>query len=236
MSKKTKPAVYLHGSLRAARWLHKRAGHFTPRPGFAAASRQRLLARIRLSTVAPRRFAWLPDFAPGWKKLATQIVLAILLFSTGFLTADSLSAASQTWLPGDPPYPLKVTQERFSLALAVTPARRTSLHIEFARRRMFEAQALVFEGRYEQIPAAVDAFAGHIESALADLSDSVKVDVDQSQALTVRLEQTLSGQVGLVELLADITPSPHRQQLLRLLQVAESGLAELHALSPSGSS
>jgi hypothetical protein len=119
----------LKPALEAARWMQDRRNALEARPGYLAAGRLRLLARIRAGVTFPAgRTSAMREFS--WRRLGFQLLLICLLFLAGFLVAEIMTAASRTWLPGDPPYVLKLAHENLALQLAAGPARRASLHIE----------------------------------------------------------------------------------------------------------
>lgn len=222
-------AQELKAGLQAALWLREQSILLEARPGWLAASQQRLVAHIQSKGLESRLWRWKKTLA--WGRLAVQFILAVLLFGTGFLTANGLVHASHTWLPGDWTYPIKIGQEQLELFFAATPARRASLHIEFAQRRIMEAQALVFEGRYAQIPATVDGFEKQVGQAVWELQLTADQNSEQARRLAGGMRQMLSSQISLIGLLADIPPQPTQAEFRQLLQISENGLAALKDLS-----
>ena len=223
----------LKADLQAALWLREQGKRLEARPGWLGASQQRLTKRIQEKGAERRR--WLLDWrwkkALAWGNLATQVMLAVLLFGMGFLTANGLIHASQTWLPGDWAYPLKVGQEHVELFFAATPARRAGVHIEFAQQRLMEAQALVFEGRYDQIPATADDFEEQVGLAVGALQQTADQNSEQARRLAGGMGKMLSSQNNLLVLLAEATPQPTQGEFRRLLSISKNGLAALEGLS-----
>jgi Domain of unknown function (DUF5667) len=220
-------------ALEAARWLQARRAMLEPRAGFLAAGRRRLQAQIQAGVPLDPGRAAARSFS--WTRQGIQFVLVCLLFLSGFLAANSLYAASPTWLPGDPTYFLKLAQEDLSLQLAASPARRASLHIEYAHRRMLEAQALVFEGRYDRLPLTVENFSGHVDSAVSEIRLAAARDPNQAAGLAGGFERTLAGQQDLFSLIASATPNPARLEFLHLMEVSRLGLADLQEFQGGGS-
>ncbi len=153
--------------------------------------------------------------------------MALALFAAGFLAANSLVNASQTWLPGDRLYGLKTAQEALALDLTASPARRASLHIQYAERRMLEAQALALEGNFDQLPATVADFSEHVARAVQEVRLAADGNPALGAELAAQLEQTLNGQAALVGLLAQVSPEPGSGQFRLLLSVSQEGLAGL---------
>ncbi len=220
--------------LLTAAWLCKRNPDLEPRPGFVRAGHLRLVYQIRSSQTGLS-----PGLRPAqpfsWLRLALRVALFCLLFAAGFLVASGLADAAQTWLPGDPTYFLKSAQEDLALGLATTPFRKASLHSEYANRRLLEAQALAFEGRYEQLPSTVADFSSHVEAALDETIQAAQDDPERGFILATRLKQVLDGQRELVALLASATPRSGSGEFGRVLQVSQTGLEALQdLLNPGG--
>ncbi len=222
-------AEELKADLQAALWLRDQGKCLEARPGWLAASQQRMIALIQSKDPESRLWRWGKTLV--WGRLAVQFILAILLFAMGFLTANGLVHASQTWLPGDWTYPLKLGQEQLELSFATTPARRASLHIQFAQRRIMEAQALVFEGRDAQIPATVDNFEKQVGLAVWELQLTSDQNSEQALRLAASMGQMLSSQTSMLGLLAGFTPQPTQAEFRQMLSISKYGLAALEELS-----
>jgi hypothetical protein len=111
------------------------------------------------------------------KVIAVLVVLVIVLF--GGTTATVL--ASQNSIPGDTLYPIKTTLERTRLSLARSSDARVELQLEFAEQRLGEIEALIKEGRFQNISPAVTAFEGHIFKALEELSALAEVNPERPE-------------------------------------------------------
>ncbi len=123
-------------------------------PEIAAASRERFMAAVQRTVVAPSRkpLGFAAGMAAGWSALfgtfagprRTSYVMAallavVLLFglsSTGVITA----AASA--LPGEPLYQVKLANEQVQLFLARDESARQAVERAIADRRMQEAQTI----------------------------------------------------------------------------------------------
>jgi hypothetical protein len=113
------------------------------------------LSRASRRPLARPRFV-LPKL--GW---ALGALAAVMLMMTVSVALVQASAGS---LPGMGLYPVKLAVEDARLWLA--PAdKEPALHLEFARRRLAEAEALAEEGR--AVAAVLEALAAHVEAALA---------------------------------------------------------------------
>lgn len=209
--------------LSAAGWLRMHAAAFDPDPISFPATEQRLVSSL---PIHPRTSARIhPEYSA--RQRVAQLLLALALFAAGFLAASSLINASQTWIPGDQLYGLKTAQEKLVLDLTSGSARRASLHIQYAERRLLEAQALALEGRYDQLPEAVEDFSGHVDSAVMNVRLAASRDPALGAQLASQLERSLTDQSALVGLLAGAAPESSSRQLHLLLTVSQEGLASL---------
>jgi hypothetical protein len=227
-------ADQLRPALLAAQWLRERRPALAPRPGFVSARPAWLFCQMRKGQSGSKL-----DLRPAqpfsWRRLIWRTFLFGMLFAAGFLVASLSIEASQTWLPGDPPYPLKSAQENLALILATSPAKKASLHTEYASRRLLEAQALAFEGRYDQLPATVANFSFQVEAALKASEMTAEINPARGVILATQLERVLRGQSGLVALLAGATPEPGCAEFHRMLDVSQNGLDVLQGLlQPQG--
>lgn len=83
--------------------------------------------------------------------LRRSVSTALALFVGFVLGATGLYYASASTLPGDRLYPFKRTLENVRIQLAVDPASRLQLEQEYSRRREHETEALLSEGRSEEV-------------------------------------------------------------------------------------
>lgn len=83
--------------------------------------------------------------------LRRSLSTALALFVGFVLGATGLYYASASTLPGDRLYPFKRTLENVRIQLAVDPASRLQLEQEYSRRREHETEALLSEGRSEEV-------------------------------------------------------------------------------------
>lgn len=219
----------------AANWLAQRRSALEPRPAFVRASRQRLLARLRAQG---GKRPWLHrhwgDIA-WWQHPLAHLAMVMLLVASAFLSASRLTLASRAWLPGDLLYPLKPMAEQAALLASLTKEGDAQLHIEFAHRRLIEAQSLVFENRYEQIPAAVADFDRHVSQAVLLVNQMAGDQQDEARSLATDLQQALSGQMGMLILLTNLTPDASQAEFQRLLMISENGVSGIrNVLPPDG--
>lgn len=234
-------------------WLNERREALNPRPGFVRASRRRLLARIQAEPASINdrsavRRVWrgmatlfnAPAYSMGRGRRFSRSprLLAVLVLVTAVALIQNtraLALASPTWLPGDQLYPLRAAWENASPALAPSAAVKARTHIELAQQRILEAQALAIEGRYGNIPGAVQDLDTHVSGAVKAIQELAQVDLVQAQQLAGLLQMTLEGQDDLLKLLTEIAPSNARQGLQQAVDIAAAGVEAIQSVSFPGS-
>ena len=85
------------------------------------------------------------------KRRARSGLLLLVLIAALTLAAVQLIGLSSETLPGDWLYPLKLLEERVRLSLAADTAERLSLEFEYNQQRVREIEALLREGRIEDV-------------------------------------------------------------------------------------
>lgn len=227
------PADALRPELESAEWLLGQRSQFEPRPGFVSASRKRLLARLD-SPAQPRRNRWLAWWVVRPRSLAhSPVLLAVLMvFLLGlvFQNGLSLTRAIPTWLPGDQVYGLRTALEDVALTVASAPGPAARWRIELAQRRMLEVQGLAMEGRYEQIPATMDAFNRHVNAAVGEIYQLARYDKPEALYLARMLQVTVDSQNQVMNLLAQTCPEATRRQVETALLAAENDLATVREM------
>lgn len=221
----------------AERLRHSRTA-FEPAPAFLQASRQRLTSRLQ-----SRPLGWrlrLQQILRSWRDLrlgyrwslqgAWLSLLLAVLFSLGqFMSAAALA------LPGDPLYPFKLAREELQLWGTFSAGAKAQLHSEFARQRLLEIQALVLENRYEYLPITVQRYGRHVRRALDQLHQAALRDPQRSRQLAASLQEILTGQAGLMPVIANLAPQQSQGEFYQLIAITQGGLLSINeVLKPSG--
>ena len=156
----------------------------------------RLSARNRLLAAAARAKARRATPAGFFERLALRPRLA-LAATVALVAALGLGAtvAAAGSLPGEPLYALKTGSEQVALAVTVDPAANARLRLEFADRRLVEAQRLVDLGQVQQAIILIDQYeaaVSRVDRALsatpltgapvADLARFLEQDRQQADA------------------------------------------------------
>lgn len=141
-----------------------------PDPAFRLRARNRMLALAEQRRHAHRR-SWLPRLP----KPAARLALAGAFAAALVIGAVTAAAASDSSLPGDPLYGVKLQIERVQLAATLDAAARARLQLHFADVRLSEAQRLYALGRprdavllINQYDAAVGVFSKSVATTPLD--------------------------------------------------------------------
>ena len=133
-------------------------------PAFRLRTRNRMLALAaqRRRADHERFLQWLPRRVG---RLALAGAAALVPIAAGFTVA----AASNNSLPGDPLYGVKLGVERAEVAITFDSAARARLELQFAERRLNEAQRLYAMGRTTDAVALVNQY----DVAVSRVDDSL---------------------------------------------------------------
>lgn len=164
-------------------------------PGLDAARRARIRRIVLAAAVArqPRP----SDRAVGLLTMlaapAPYVVrfLAAVICAVGLLAGATVASADS--LPDDPLYGVKRAAEQLRLALAVAPEDRASVELSLAEHRLSEAERLAARGGESGALIATSAYAAHLASAAAELSQ-VDAVAPRAVALVAQLESKLAEQ------------------------------------------
>ena len=200
------------------------------------ASRKRLEARLaekpRRRSFAP--LAGLPWLSGNRRRWVYAGLVLLLLLQVG-MNGAGLARASQAWLPGDFLYPLKTVYEEAGFLFTFSRAGDARLHIQSIQKRLLEMQALMFEGRYDEVPQVAADFEFHVTQAVILVEGMAKSDPEQARLLARDLKTTLVKQANLIELLALFVPEGTQVQCRRVASISVSGVfAVQDILGPNG--
>jgi hypothetical protein len=138
-------------------------------------------------------------------------LLALALIASGVGVAGAAAEA----LPGDQLYGVKRGLEEASLVLSVTRSGDADLLLEFAGRRLAEAEALIGAGRQDDLPAALAGYERGLERLLAQAG--------QDEATLARLEAALGTHQQALERALEQAAPQARPALERALEHSRRG-------------
>jgi hypothetical protein len=141
-------------------------------------------------------------------------LLAFVVLTVGNLARLS----SRSALPGDPFYLLKQAIEQVNLALTTNRLGEARLYVEYAQRRSAEIDSLIFEERYEYIPATTADLERKVTRARALMASSR--DGAQIEALKAELAETLALQNLVLGALVNSLPANARPGIEQAMHVA----------------
>ena len=140
----------------------------------------RLRARnLMLAAAARQRQARRRNPLGSWPRPALRLAFAgafALALLVGGLTA---AAASDSSLPGDPLYGVKLAAEQAQLTIAFNAADRARLQLHFADVRLQDAQRLFAAGRKQDAVRLVNQY----DAAIAQFTQSVATTALDNQAI-----------------------------------------------------
>ena len=143
-------------------------------PAFRLRARNRMLA-----AAARQRQARRLNPLGSWPRPAVRLAFAgafAMALLVGGLTA---AAASDSSLPGDPLYGVKVGAEQAQLTITLNAADRARLQLHFADVRLQEAQLLFAAGRKQDAVRLVNQY----DAAVAQFNQSVSTTALDNQAI-----------------------------------------------------
>ena len=188
----------------------------TPSPEFKQRARKRLLEAMQPSVAPtePRRldiFGWLKPLA---RRTAVAIVVAALLVGGG-----ATAYAAQGSMPDEVLYPMKIATEKVRLAVTPSEAGKAGLHIAFAERRVQEMAEMGRRGRVEEVTMLATALDYHLEQVkgLIEVVSAQGVDIYE---LGVRLEQSATQQLGVLEATLDEVPEEVKPSMVQALETS----------------
>ncbi|RPI34843.1 MAG: hypothetical protein EHM70_01570 [Chloroflexota bacterium] len=223
-------AKRLRPALEASLWLHQR-GQAGPRPGFMAASRKRLISRIRQESESRSPALLRPALAKPWHRRAgVQLALVLLLVVALLANTNSIAAASQISFPGDAFYPVKIAREEIRLAFSFTTAGDAQLYTSFSQRRLAEMAALILDGRVEYLPQTEATFERQVDLAVDAMERLAASNPSRAASLAVQLDISVFDQVQVLSLLASAVPEQQRAAIDRAMAVSKDGKIRIEKL------
>ena len=220
-------AENLRTRLLASLWLHEQGKGLEPRPGFVAASRRRVVARIKQESFQKAEesgsAARLPFFQLWLQKSWMPLAVALILFVSLFSVTSGIVLAAQESLPGDRLYPVKITLEKVALAVSRDETQDARLSLEFTQRRTNEINRLLAAGRYEDVAKSVAGFENQVNATIESLDAAAEENDSQTQVLATSLKAMLENQTEVVSKWIETTPNQSQPAVQKVREVSEDG-------------
>lgn len=203
----------LKESLRAAGWLVERKAALEPGNEFLQASRQRLTARLKAEQTRRNHVLRKVTYrVSGWGRQLQAAAVALLVLMV-FNLAGQVMYAARIALPGDLVYPLKNFQEQARLAVNLDAVEDARLGVVFTQQRALEIEALILEGRMEDLRKASGLFERQVVQAYRLLNTAAQENPAQALLLKTQLDQALADQALAITVLIQSVPRGLRSGL-----------------------
>ena len=124
---------------------------------------------------------------PVRRLVVAAVIAAVLLVGVGL-------AASADSLPDSPLYPLKGVLEKARGVLAFSPADKFTYHLELARTRLTEADAMIARHRLDLVGSALNAFDDQVAAASSVVQAETRTDPTVATDMENRLRRSLATQ------------------------------------------
>lgn len=221
-------AEALRPELEAAAMLHAWKQELSPRPGFVAASRKRMVARIRDEAVtSPSLLQSLTDplFWQFWlSRNLVRLSLVGVLVLVFILNLGRVAVVSQQALPGDRLYPVKRAIEQVELAVTVGDTGEAALNLKLTERRLSELQGLARANRYEHLSASVEELENQVNQTIQSLDEAADEDVELTRSMAESLASILIHERIELDRLANQVPEQAQPVLKAAAAISESAV------------
>lgn len=208
--------------------------------GEAARGRERYLAELEglPATSSPESSGWLAGiFRQGNgggnsvrlfnRKFALSTVLVMILVAIMLFGGASATAfASQSSLPGDALYPLKMGLEQTQISLANDAYTQAKLYLELARRRMDEIKGLLAQGRSSDVEFASNEFEFLIQQALEATNTVIATDPERGAELSSLVSQALLDYAVTLKAVLLEAPDPVKPVVEKVLLLSQDGAGD----------
>ena len=194
---------------------------FVAPPGAKIRGWNLVLAAVEQSTAARSR-------AHPVRRLVIGVVVAVVLLLAGAL------AASADSLPDSPVYPLKGVLESARGAVTVSAADKLAYHLDLARTRLTEAEAMISRHRVDLAGTSLKAFDDQLKSGALLVQTERQVNAPAAARLQDRLRLAVgTADQQLADLQGQVQSSAAagaiiqaRQQAADALKIAEAPAAQ----------
>lgn len=194
---------------------------FVAPPGAKIRGWNLVLSAVEQSTAARSR-------AHPVRRLIIGVVVAVVLLVAGAL------AASADSLPDSPIYPLKGVLESARGAVTLSAADKLAYHLDLARTRLTEAEAMISRHRVDLAGTSLKAFDDQLKSAALVVQTERQVNAPAAARLQDRLRLAVAtADLQLADLQGQVQTSAAagaiiqaRQQAADALKIAEAPAAQ----------
>jgi hypothetical protein len=231
-------AEELQAQLEAVTWLFAHKAALEPRPEFVAASRRRLVARIKEGS-RPAPLTWKDRLRQAFDiqrvaPVAFVAVLMIFLFIGG-----TVVTVARNSLPGDPLYSVKRNLEQIALATSLDKSRDAKLRLQFVEARLTEIKELIEKGRSEKLAETVVSTQVEIDRTVELIEEIAATNPVLAEKLADEFATLLIEQYSIFlalsreDLLSDIVFFNTAQAIAELTREVRNELSVFEAVPPT---
>ncbi|MDO8689500.1 MAG: DUF5667 domain-containing protein, partial [Dehalococcoidia bacterium] len=205
-----------------------------PDPAFRLRARVALVEAISAEKESASRSPlgrlerWL---SPVWRdparlanlRLSRPALVVILVIALTGVVGGGATFASQSALPGDALYPVKITVEGLQVRLIPGDEGKAEANVSCAGRRLDEAQQALEMGRSADVVSAMEGYSRCLDQAEQSLSRAAASGVEVSEVAT-RLSAQLANQSEKLASAEGRAPEEGRAIWSRALEQADKGM------------
>jgi hypothetical protein len=151
--------------------------------------------------------------------MASVILVIVLALSA---TGGGTAYAAQDSLPGDALYPVKLATEQVIMILPGDDVAKAERALSFAERRMGEIEALVEEGRSQDLALAVEKYGYALNMALARMERARNRGLDTGN-VTARVAEATARHLLILDGVWDKAPDQAKAAIAHAREVSERG-------------
>jgi len=218
-------AAQIQPELEAALWLVARQGQLEPDSEFVAASRQRVLGRIRqagLNQAARRGLLgslWSQQSALSW-------IMALIILVLLYASSSGIISISKAALPDQQLYSIKRVSEEVVLSLTLSNVRKADLRAEFTERRLNEVEQLITRGDYTIAAVTLSEFEKQVNHSLVLLQEVSDLQYEEKGALANQIREDFSAYATRLDALKPQSPDQVQVNLERARDVSLDGASQ----------
>jgi hypothetical protein len=152
------------------------------------------------------------------KKVVVILATMVTLLALG----TGAAYAAQGSLPGEALYPVKLGTEQVMTLLPGDELVKAEQALSFTERRMREIEALVAEGRAQNLDLAVERYGDVLDLALARIERARKGGL-ATQNMTARVAEATAGHLSVLDTVYDMVPDAARVAVAHAREMTEKG-------------
>jgi hypothetical protein len=152
------------------------------------------------------------------KKVAVILAVVVTLLAVG----TGAAYAAQDSLPGDALYQVKLGTEQMMLLLPRDEVVKAERALSFTERRMGEIEALVAEGRVQDLGLAVEKYGYALNMALARIERARNQGL-ATQNITARVAEATARHLSVLDTVYDMVPNVAKAAIAQAREMSENG-------------